>query len=596
MTPDILIVIAILITAAFLIVFEIVRIDIAAFLVMITLTWTGVVTPGEAFSGLSSNAVIAVIAVMILGYGLEKSGLVKRLSLHIVRKAGNNPNRLVGLISTSVGILSGFMQNIGAAALFLPAMVRIARTTGVSLSRMLIPVGFAAILGGTVTMVGSGPLIILNDLLTQRGFDSYSLFDVTPIGLSVLISGILLFKITGDRILPDRPQKDDASRLQEELIESWQLPRNVSVFKIGDQSALIGKTREEIRLCEIYSIHLIALFDDHMLTNAPSRHIQFHKGQIIALLGGEESIERFRAGFDLEPVDAPGEMGEFSNSLESGFAEVLVPPRSPFIGRTIRQIGLRQRYNVEPVIMIRSGEEIGGDFSDKPLAVGDGLILHGRWEHIIGTGDRRHFVLVTPVEETSTTNSSPLMAAICFGGALTCAFAGAPIAVSLITGAVAMIVSGVVDIDEAYAAIDWRTVFLLAGLIPLGIAMERSGAAEYIANILLSGSGASSPLHLMFGIAVLTTIFSLFMSNVAATVLLVPIVMLIADHAGVNPRAMALLVGISASNSFMLPTHQVNALFMSPGGYRNRDYIVSGGIMSILFIIIVVLFIHFFYL
>jgi di/tricarboxylate transporter len=223
-----------------------------------------------------------------------------------------------------------------------------------------------------------------------------------------------------------------------------------------------------------------------------------------------------------------------------------------------------------------------------PLSVGDVIVVHGSWEHLRKISQDRSFAVLTPIEGEETDPSKGVTAALCFAGAVGLAIAGFPLSISLFSGAVMMVLLRVLPIDDAYRAVDWRTVFLLAGLIPLGTAMDKSGAAALVANGLTTLLAGSPTLVLMLAIGLLATLFSLFMSNVAATVLLAPLAMIVGADAGIDGRALALLVAVCVSNSFLLPTHQVNALFMSPGGYRNADYIRAGGLMSVLFLAIAV--------
>ncbi len=238
--------------------------------------------------------------------------------------------------------------------------------------------------------------------------------------------------------------------------------------------------------------------------------------------------------------------------------------------------------------LLTGDKELARDFSDQPLHAGDTLVVHGQWDRIRAIANDPSFVLLTPVEGDVGDRSKGPIAAICFAAAIGLAVAGFPLSISLLSGALAMILLRVVPIDEAYRAVDWRTVFLLAGLIPLGTAMDKTGAAAFVANHITQVLTGSHPLVLMAAVGALATVFSLFMSNVAATVLLAPLVMIVGPKAGVDGRGLALLVAVCASNSFILPTHQVNALFMSPGGYRNADYLKAGGMMTVLFLVIAV--------
>lgn len=595
MTLDIVLVLSVLGVTIFLFISELLRVDVIAIAIMLSLAWLGLVKPAEAFSGLASNAVISIIAVMILGYGVDRSGVMNRITRPIMRVAGSSERRLTGLVSAVVGALSAFMQNIGATALFLPAMMRISKNTKIPVSRLLMPLGFAAILGGTLSMVGSGPLIILNDLLKQGGQKTFGLFSVTPVGLALLVSGILYFLAFGKVILPAR-EKSKTIGPQQELIDTWQLSSAMYQYFIPANSLLVGKTREDAQIWSKYSVSLIALAEGDDVLYAPWRYTRFAAGHRLVLLGNQSDIERFASDAGLELGEKSSQLAELQSTETAGFAEVIIPPRAPISGKTLREITMRKAYGVEPIMLLSGDREIRGDFSDQALQPGDAIIIHGRWENVKSVSDGHNFVLVTPIEAETMGKSKPVTAILCFLVAIGLALSGVQLSLGLLSGALAMIILRVITIDEAYGAVDWRTVFLLAGLIPLGIAMDKTGAASYIANQMTKLLQNSHPIIILGAFGLLSTLFSLFMSNVAATVLLVPLVMITGNMTGVNPRALALLVGVCASNSFVLPTHQVNALLMSPGGYRNADYLKAGGIMSVIFIVIAVTLIYLFYL
>ena len=320
---------------------------------------------------------------------------------------------------------------------------------------------------------------------------------------------------------------------------------------------------------------------------APWRQTHFAGGQELVLLGANDQVARFAAdyGIELDP-ETPEWFESFMGT--GGFAELVVLPRAPLAGQCLRDFGLRKTYMVEPIVLLTGAERQPADFSDMPLSVGDVIVVHGSWEHLRKIAQDRSFAVLTPIEGEETDPSKGVTAALCFAGAVGLAIAGFPLSISLFSGAVMMVLLRVLPIDDAYRAVDWRTVFLLAGLIPLGTAMDKSGAAAYVANGLTSLLAGSPIVVLMLAVGLLATLFSLFMSNVAATVLLAPLAMIVGAEAGIDGRALALLVAVCASNSFVLPTHQVNALFMSPGGYRNADYIRAGGIMTVLFLAIAV--------
>lgn len=594
MTYEIALTLFILLGTIFLFIIDKLRVDVVAILVMITLPWFGLVTPSETFSGLSSNAVISIMAVMILGYGVDKSGVMDHLTKPILTIAGESQKRLIAVIGGAVGVLSAFIQNIGATALFLPAVLKISNQTKIPPSKLLMPIGFSAILGGTLTLFGSGPLIILNDLLAKSGAKTFVIFDVTPIGFALLSTGIVYFLLLGKHVLPQvdsQPEMDD----QATLINLYQISNDYHIGKIPKNSKIVGKKLDSIQLWDLYKLHLIILKESDDLLYTPWRHTVFSPGQLIILSGPTEGFLRFAKDYQISILDFEKE--PYAEELKKfGYAEVIIPPNSSLKGRSLKEISFRKKFGVEPIQLHCDQGALCNDFSDKKFGVGDVLVIHGLWEKIWEIKNSKELIPISKIQETTQFKKKPFIALICFLGAILLALSGFQLSHSLFTGATAMILFGVLNIDEAYKAIDWRTVFLLAGLIPLGIAMDKSGAAQFLAEQIFSLIGNAHPIMVLIAISMLTTVFTLFMSNVAATVLLVPLVVIMGDMANIAPEALGLLVAVMASNSFILPTHQVNAFLMSPGGYKNRDYLRSGGIMSLLFIFITVSLIYFFYI
>ena len=596
MPTETILTLTILILTVVLLALDRLRIDLVGMLCMLALAWTGVLSPLDALSGFSSNAVIAMMAVMVLGRGVARTGMMDRFAQAVLRLAGDRQGRLIALVSAAVGLLSGIIQNVGAAALFLPALLAIARRQKLPASRIIMPVGFAAILGGTLTMVGSGPLILTNDLLANAGLSPYGLFAVTPVGLALLAAGIGFFSLLGQHLLPHSEPGDDGASTQQELVESWQLPLSIWHYRIPAGSPLVGVTPEGAGIWDPHHLNIVGLTKDGAVDYAPWRQTRFQAGQDLAIMGEEEHVRQFAAQYGLTYVAEPGQFAPLHDPGSAGFAEVVIPPRSSLAGETIRSFGLRRRYAVEPVILYHKGERVGGDFSDLPLAAGDIFVVYGLWEQIQDLKDSEDFVLLTHVDVDRRDRSKTWIAALCFLLAVGLALAGFPISTAFFSGAVAMILAGVLRVEEAYEAVDWKIVFFLAGLIPLGLAMRETGAAALLAEGLMGAVAGHHPLVLLLAVAVLSTAFSLLMSNVASTVVLVPLVISIAEMGGLDPRPLALLVALCAANSFILPTHQVNALLKTPGGYRNVDYLKAGSGMTLLFLVVVLAVFYAFYL
>jgi di/tricarboxylate transporter len=596
MEIEIATVLAILIITITLLIFEVFRIDLIAILCMLALGWTGILKPLEALSGFSSNAVIAMISVMIMGNGIAGTGIMKTLSKFLIRLAGKSRSKIIGLTSTTVGLLSSFMQNVGAAALFLPAVLNISKRERIPASELIMPVGFAAILGGTLTMIASGPLILLNDLLRNSELQPYGLFAVTPAGLILLTAGILFFLFFGKWVLPHIKSGKEKTSEQEKLIDTWHLPFTIYRYSIPENSSLIGQTPESSGLWNRYSLHIIAVSKTEQIEYAPWRNTQFKSGQEIVLLGDTKDIERFAADFQLRFHEKLKEFENLDDPTAAGFAEIIIPPHSSLIGNSIRQLAFRKNYAVEPILFFSRDKQIKGDFSDRKIKAGDTLVVHGLWENMNRLKKNRDFVVITPFETEKKDKNKAWIAVSCFTAAIALTIAGFPISISLFSGAAAMILTGVIHIEEAYKAIEWKVVFLIAGLIPLGMAMEKTGTAAFLAEKVMDVVQGGHPLMILFAIAVLSTLFSLFMSNVASTVVLAPLVINMAMIGELDPRPLVLLVAVCAANSFILPTHQVNAMYITPGGYRNLDYLKAGGGMTILFILVAMAVFYFIYI
>lgn len=607
MTPNIAWVLGILALTIFLFVSEVFRVDVAAMFIMVIVGLSGLVDHDRIFSGFSSNAVMSIIAVMIIGAGLDKTGVMNTVARPIIRFAGNTESRLIATISTTVGVISGFMQNVGAAALFLPAVKRIAKRTGMPLSRLLMPMGFCAILGGTTTLVGSSPLILLNDLIDSSNkslpdhakIEQFGLFDVTPIGLVLIATGIAYFIIAGKYILPTTSGKvEESHNTIDFLNKHYHLKGELYEARVRSKSELIGTNIEYLRRQSERKINTIARQRGKDIKFAPPRGAEIEAGDLLGLVGKKEDIDAFAERFGLEIQPELASLADALSPVVSGVSEVIVAPRSSLIGKTTREISFRQRYRAGVLAIYRGEDTITEEISDTALRSGDTLLLHSSWDDLALMDSDSDFIVITdyPKQEEEMRPDKVKYALVFFLLALGMVlFTDIKLSVALMTGAIGMIVTGVMRIDEAYKSVDWRTVFLLASLIPLGLAVDHSGTAAWIAHNVLGLLGDPPTIVLLGVVAVLATIFTLVMSNVGATVLLVPLAVEIAVAAETDPRTFALVVGLATSNSFLLPTHQVNALIMGPGGYRNRDFLRAGGVMTALFLVVLIVMLYLFY-
>lgn len=593
MDAGIIIVLLILSATVLMLILDVVRIDVVAISCMLVLGWTGILTPQEMFSGFSSNAVVAMMAVMIMGRGISRTGLMDKFSIAVIRMAGPGRRSITAFMSLIVGIISGFIQNIGAAALFLPGMLDVSRRTKIPASALLMPIGFAIILGGTLSMVGSGHLILVNDLLLNAGLLPYGLFSVTPLGVLLLAAGIAFFYVFGKSVLPRPKTGVRVPSAQEKLIEDLQLPGNIWHYSISENSPLINQTTEQSGIWKRFNVNIIGISVERDVIYAPWRETRFKAGQEIALLGSEENIRLLASEFKLISEPPLKRFSRLRDPDESGFAEIIVPPRSEAIGQTIRQFSMRRRFAVEPLRLFSKGEEMRGDFSDHKISSGDTIIVYGLWDKIQEMDKSIDFVVVTPFRSERKDHSKSWAASLGFLLAIALALTGFPIAMAFFSGAVVMILMRVLNMQQAYQAIEWKIVFLLAGLIPLGIAMQKTGASMFLAEKIMVMVSGRHPLFLILTVGIISTIFSLLISNFAAIVVLAPMIIGMAEIGGLDPRPLVLMAAVCVSNSFILPTQQVNALLMTPGGYRNADFIKGGGGLTILFLLITVSFFYF---
>jgi di/tricarboxylate transporter len=614
-------VVAVLLMTIYLFAFEIVRIDIAAIGVMVFLGLTsvlapfmgleqGLVDPQQLFIGFSSNAVVSIIAVMIIGAGLDKTGLMGKVAQQILKAGGTSEKRIIPIVSATVAIISSFMQNVGAAALFIPVVGRISARANLPLSRLLMPMGFCAILGGTITMIGSSPLILLNDLLitSNQGLpeslqmDTWGLFSVTPIGLTLIAVGILYFVVLGRFVLPKVVDKEnESSSPMHYFKEAYGLDYGLIEVLVPSDSALIGANLEQVESPN--GVRLIAAqVPNGSVRIGPgglNRMLGIDANTVLGVMGSPSQLSAFCSKYALQ---LRPEMDSFADALsaqKAGIAEVVVPPNSKLIGKSAIDLRLRNNTGMSLMGLHRAGQTTaaGENVRAIELQAGDTLICHTTWEALSRLEVDRNYIVVNkdyPIEELREHKVAWALAffSIAIGMVL---FTDVRLSIALLTGALGMVITNVINIDEAYKAVSWKTVFLLASLIPLGMAVESSGTAAWIANNTLKWLDGVPIWGLQLAVAVLATFFSLVMSNVGATVLLVPLAINIAIGAGGDPAVFALVVALATSNAFLIPTHQVNALIMGPGGYRVIDFIRAGGVMTLLFLVVLITMINFIY-
>ncbi len=596
-TTDMMIVFGLLGLAIFLFVTDLLRVDLVGLLMMVLLPLTGVLSAEQAIAGLSSNAVVSIIAVMIIGAGLNKTGVMNSVASQIIKIVGRSETRIMVIISLTVAIISSFMQNIGAAALFMPATMRISRQLNFSASRILMPMGFCAIIGGCLTLVGSSPLIMLNDLMqgwwrnnpeavSNQPFTPFGLLTVTPVGLALLAAAIIYFSLFGKKILPAAVCNiDDESCMDRRLQEIYGADVGHS-YELTVPAYYPHQTLGELEIRPRYHITVVGIAknEGYQKEFAPTKDSVIEAGDSLWVMSSESNIQRLvdEQGWIVKPEHEVFAEENFPD--ESGVVEGVVIPHSNLSQHTMEELQFRSLYHINPLAIVRGDNIIMDKINVTKLQQGDTILMQGRWKQFRLLTDQLDIALIDEIRGEELKPERTRCAIFFTVMALTLALGfEVKLSIALLTGALGMILTRIIPADRAYEAVDWRTVFLLSGLIPLGTAFEITGTAGYIAQKILAAVGDPSPLVLMLAISLLTSFFSLVASNVGATVLMIPLAMDMAFDIGTDPLVAALVVAVSASNTFILPTHQVNALIMRPGGYKTKDYMRAGLGMTVLY-------------
>ncbi len=758
MNLEIALVLGILVAAVILFVTELVRVDVVALMVLISLALTGVLTPAQAVSGFSNPAVITVWAVFILSGGLSRTGVAGILGRQVLRLAGDSEGRLVMVIMVTAASLSAFMNNVGVAALLLPVVMDISRRTRRAPSKLLIPLAFSSLLGGLMTLIGTPPNILVSAALGEHGLEPFKMFDFTPVGAGVVLAGIAYMSLVGRRLLPSRNPAREMAGEEVDLDSVYGLQERLFVLDVPESSALVGKSLAESRVGSALALSVMGILRRGRLELAPDPAIVFEAGDRIvvqgqraalgelgvqqylslesetvaleelvspevefaevalaprsklfgktlreidfrhrfhgvivlalwrdgvplrthlattelrpgdALLvhGGRRQLEKMRDNpeflvssaddakiYHLEerlmavkvpnesplvgqtltesrlgdvfslgimgivrdgatqlipppeerleagdmllvkgkkedlitaeglhelPVDT--EMAPSLDDLESelvGLAEAVLAPRSAAAGKTLPEIHFREKYGLNVVAVMREGKP-QRNLRYLPLKFGDALLLHGPREKLKVLGSEPDFLVLTEeAQEAPLIQKAPLSALLMAGVVASVILGLVPIYIAAVAGAILMVLTRCLTMDEAYRVIEWRAVFLIAGMLPLGVALQESGAAELLTRGVVSTVGGMGPIAVVAGLYLLTAFSAQVMPTAAVAILVAPLALNTAAELGMSPYALMMAVALSASASFMSPVaHPANVLIMGPGGYRFVDYIKVG--------------------
>ena len=568
--------------------------DVAALVVLVVLGLTQLVPVDRLFDGFASNAVMSILAVMVLGAGLDRTGVMGHAASFVLRLSQGEETRLVVALSLVAGTVSAFMQNPAVVALFLPVASRIAARTGYPLSHLLMPMGFCVVLGGTMSMVGNSPMILLNDLLLAAnrnlpsGAESLKplpLFAVLPVGLALFMMGIGYFRFYGSKILS---AQDDRLPVTPGTTESYfeqvyGIRGEVFELTVEAGSSLIGHSIQEAETLPGAPL-ILAIKDNQGVRVAPPGDQLLAQSTVIGALGPTDAVEHYARGQGLTMAPQLRQLEEAFNPARSGISEAVVPPGSRFVGKTIGELRLRKRYGISPLALTRGEEVYREDIRRIEVQPGDCLVFHGGWPELAEHAHEKDFVVVTDYPKDEQRPQKLWYAVIFFGiGFLLALLGHFPLPVALLAGAVGMLLTGVISMDEAYKAISWKTIFVLACLIPLGAAIDNTGAAAWISQEAFAYLGDWPIWALQLALALLSALAAMAISQIGATVLMVPMAINLALAANASPIDFALIAALGASNNFLTASNAVNSLISGPGGYRTRDFVRIGVPLTLLF-------------
>ncbi len=563
------------------------RPDIVALLVVAALTLAGVLTPAEAFAGFSGPVVITITSIYVLAEAVHRTGAALRIGRWLETASGGGEARLVAAVMASGAALSLFMNNIAAASLLLPPAASASRRSGVSPSRVLLPLAYGTILGGMATLLTTTNLIV-SGILQRQGLEGFGLLDFAPIGVPVVAAGIAWMVIAGRRALPARAPLDmmpGAAAAETDVVSTYHLSERLFRARIPAGSALIGGDLAHCRLREDFDVWVVAVERAGESVQAPLPTFTIHEGDILLLEGDRADF----AARDLEPklelMPERAWRGSDFESREIVVSECVLSPRSRLIGRSLAEARFRERTGMTVLAIWRGGRQLreGATGRKAPLAAlrlqfGDALLLQGPRDRLGALSvDPDLIMLSRPAQEPAPPGRGWL-ALLILAGTLTAA-ATRPDLVSgiMLGGALAMVLSGLVTMDQAYQAVEWRTVFLVAGMLSIGVAMNHSGAAADIAALLPGLTGHAGPWALCAGFFGAALLLTQVMPGSAVSAIVAPLAIGAAADLGASPYPFAMAVALATSMALLSPAgHPVNALVMGPGGYRVREYFKAG--------------------
>ena len=599
LTPDMVLVLGLVIFTMLMLVLEWIRADMVALLVVVVIGLTGLLPADRVFDGFAGNAVIAIIAIMIMGEGLDRAGVLNLTAQFVMRMARGKESRLGVVVNTVTSLFSAVIPSQALAALMIPVTSRLSARTGVPISRLLLPMAFCILTATNTTLIANSPLIVLNDLIASANnnlppgaqtIPKFGLFAVTPVGILLAVAGVVFFRLFGHKLLPNREdtrQKVTPGRTESYFAETYGIVGETAELIVTAESPLVGMSVGEAE--RLHGAPLIlAIKSGNESRMAPPVDQVIWVGSVLGVLGPREQLSQFANNQLCRLSSRMRQLGEQFNPSRAGISEAVIPPNSRWIKQSIGELHLRKRHGIAVLAVTRGDQVYRDDVRSVSLRAGDTLVLHSSWRDLAQASEDRDLVVVTDIPREEQ-RPGKIWQAVGFFLMAKCLalFTKLDLSIAMMSGAIGMLLSGVLNMDEAYKAINWKTIFVTACLIPLGWSMDSTGTAAWVAQEVLAHMGGASPWVLQVALAVLTLLFSQVMSNVGATVMMVPVAISVAVATGGNPSAYALIVAVSSSNTFLISSgHPALMMVTGPGGYNSKDFLRAGIPLTLLMLAI----------
>ncbi len=599
LTPEMILVLGLVGFTMLMLVLEWIRADMVALLVVVAIGLTGLIPSDRVFNGFAGNAVIAIMAIMIMGEGLDRAGVLNLTARFVMRMARGVESRLGLVINLVASLFSAVIPSQALAALMIPVSSRLSARTGVPLSRLLLPMAFCILTATNTTLIANSPLIVLNDLIASANVNlppgahtipKFGLFSVTPIGLALALLGVAYFYFFGRKLLPgheDERLKVTPGRTESYFAETYGIGGETAELTVTAESPLVGMS-----IGEVEQLHgapmILAIKSGNDARMAPPADHVIWVGSVLGVLGPRDQLTQFANNQLCRLSTRMRQLGELFNPSRAGISEVVIPPVSRFIKQTVGELRLRKRFGISVLAVTRGEHVFRDDVRGVTLRAGDTVVLHSNWRDLSLAAEDKDLVVVTDIPKEEQ-RPGKIWQAVGFFVMAKCLalFTNLDLSVAMMTGAIGMLLTGVLNMDEAYRAINWKTIFVTACLIPLGWSMDSTGTAAWVAQEVLQHLGGHSHWLLQLVLAILTLLFSQVMSNVGATVMMVPIAISVAVATGGNPSAYALIVAVSSSNTFLLSSgHPALMMVTGPGGYRSKDFLRVGIPLTLLVLVV----------